>query len=378
MKVTRTAFGSWNGGRFMNFGAPIDEARWIQLVQSAYQQGVRTFLTADVYGLGKADELLGRALQGIPRDTYCLVGIVGHDIYPGRRDGAKGYLRFTDPELRSPKDYAEYLQSAVEKSLVRCKTSYFDVVLLHNPDSIGYTHDKVWEGMQRLADGGWTSELGVAPGPANGFSLDLILCFERFGSVIDWAMIILGPFEPWPGSLVLPAAVRHEVGLITRVVDYGGIFHDDVRPGHQFGPGDHRVFRPAGWVEEGVRKLEQIRPVALRHGLTPLQLACAWCYAQGPVDCVVPTLIQEIGDQAKPIETKLAELASIPQVTLTSEDLDLIQRAGDNRGCMALKGANRDHQRDPEPDRWGMTTDLEEVARRWNIDPDRDLVLAHA
>ncbi len=75
--------------------------------------------------------------------------------------------------------------------------------------------------------------IGVAPGPANGFTLDILLCLERFGALLDWAMIILNPLEPWPGKLVLPAAVKYDVNLITRVVDYGGLFHDDVKPGHK-------------------------------------------------------------------------------------------------------------------------------------------------
>ena len=50
----------------------------------------------------------------------------------------------------------------------------------------------------------------MAPGPANGFTLDLIDCIERFGELIDWAMIILSPMEPWPGELVLEAAEAHE------------------------------------------------------------------------------------------------------------------------------------------------------------------------
>jgi len=62
-------------------------------------------------------------------------------------------------------------------------------------------------------------------------------------------MIILNPLEPWPGNMALPAAVKNDISLITRVVDYGGLFHDDVRPGHTFGPRDHRTFRPAGWVD---------------------------------------------------------------------------------------------------------------------------------
>src|SRR5438067_2114652 len=127
--------------------------------------------------------------------------------------------------------------------------------------------------------------------PADGFTLDLIDCFERFGDVIDWAMVILNPLEPWPGELVLPAAARHDVKVITRVVDYGGLFHDDVLPGHEFPRFDHRSFRPDGWVEAGRAKLDRMRPIADRHGLTPLQLACQWNLAHGPVRVVAPTLI---------------------------------------------------------------------------------------
>ncbi|MGC4115088.1 MAG: hypothetical protein QM765_10870 [Myxococcales bacterium] len=86
--------------------------------------------------------------------------------------------------------------------------------------------------MEKVQEASLTEMLRVSPpGPANGFSLDLILNFERFGPLLDWAMIILSPMEPWPGSICLPAAEQHDVKLITRVVDHGGIFHDDVKPG---------------------------------------------------------------------------------------------------------------------------------------------------
>ena len=62
--------------------------------------------------------------------------------------------------------------------------------------------------MAALREAGLTARIGVAPGPANGFTLDLIACLERFGERIDWAMIILNPLEPWPGELCLDAAGR--------------------------------------------------------------------------------------------------------------------------------------------------------------------------
>jgi aryl-alcohol dehydrogenase-like predicted oxidoreductase len=376
MQLTKTAFGMWSGGRFMHFGEPLLDDRFIDLIRRAYEEGIRTFLTADVYGAGEADTLLGRALEGIPRDSYCLVGAVGHDFYHGQRDGSKGFPRFTSPALRKPSEYASYLRSAAEKSLARCRADRFDLLLLHNPDSIGYTADAVWNGMSRLKDAGLTNQLGLAPGPANGFTLDLILCLERFQGLIDWAMIILNPLEPWPGRLCLPAACKTGTRILTRVVDYGGLFHDDVKPGHQFAPRDHRAFRPAGWVEAGAEKIERMRAIAGAHGLTMLQLACLWNLQQAPVESVVPTLIQELGANAKRIETKVEELASLPEVTLSADECAQIAGIGDNTNCMSLKGGSAEHRGDPLPDRWPLDAELEAVAGRWKIDPARDLANA--
>src|SRR6185503_3499581 len=241
MDVTRTAYGTWSGGRFMHFGEPLADERYAAVIRLAYERGIRTFMTADVYGNGQADEFLGRALEGIPRENYCLVGAIGHDFYEGKREGAKGYPRFTNPSLRKPDQYASYLQMATEKSLERCRARKFDLLLLHNPDWTGYSSEAVWKGLAALKDDGLTDRLGVAPGPANGFTLDVLYCFEKFGALIDWAMIILNPLEPWPGMMVLSPAQKYRINIITRVVDYGGLFHDDVKPGHKFAPQDHRV-----------------------------------------------------------------------------------------------------------------------------------------
>ena len=154
-------------------------------------------------------------------------------------------------------------------------------------------------------------------------------------------MIILNPFEPWPGELCLDAAARNDVKVITRVVDYGGLFWGDLRPGMELAQGDHRAFRPEGWIEAGLEKLEPVLPIAERARLTPIQLACQWNLAHPAVECVVPTLIQEAGEEACPIEAKRVELANLPaEQRLSDEDVAAIRAVGDNTGCMALKGAN--------------------------------------
>ena len=207
----------------------------------------------------------------------------------------------------------------------------------------------------------------------------MIDCLERFGELIDWAMIILNPLEPWPGELCLDAATANDVSVITRVVDYGGLFFDDVLPGQELLPQDHRNFRPAGWIEAGRERLDAIRPIAERAGLTTIQLACQWNLAHEAVRCVVPTLIQEAGPAARPVEDKRAELAALPgEGRLSPQDVAQIRAVGDNTGCMALKGASPTHDGEERPDRWPMDQRLESVARRWGIEPERDLVQAAA
>jgi aryl-alcohol dehydrogenase-like predicted oxidoreductase len=373
----QVAVGTWSGGRFMHFGEPIDDERFAAMVSP--DEGIDTVITADVYGAGDADAMLGRAIAGRRRDGMCLVGAVGHDFYEGERNGSKGFPRFTDPALRGPDGYASYLRMATERSLRRVGVDAFDLLLLHNPDRTGYTSEAVWNGMAALRDAGLTRMIGVAPGPANGFTLDLIDCLERYGELLDWAMIILNPLEPWPGEYVLDAAAQAQVQLITRVVDYGGLFFDDLVPGQELAKGDHRGFRPAGWIEAGRQRMEPMRSIAQRADLTMIQLACQWNLAHAPVACCAPTLIQEVGPTARTLEDKRTELATLPpDVRLSAHDVEAIRALGDNTGSMVLKGANPEFEGEALPDRWPLDDRLAGVAARWRIAPDRDLVPAAA
>jgi len=119
-----------------------------------------------------------------------------------------------------------------------------------------------------------------------------------------------------------------------------------------------------------------MRPIAERHGLTMLQLACAWNLAHEPVACVAPTLIQELGERARPIEDKRAELAAVGAPVLTADEVAEIRAIGDNTGSMALKGAAPDFEGEPLPDRWPISAELSALAGRWGIDPARDLARA--
>ncbi len=111
--LAHTAVGTWSGGHFMHYGEPLAEERLLALLRPG--DGISTVITADAYGAGEADALLGRALAGVPRSDYVLVGAIGHDFYEGERDGPRGFPRFTDPRLRGPEGYLDYVRMAVER-----------------------------------------------------------------------------------------------------------------------------------------------------------------------------------------------------------------------------------------------------------------------
>ncbi len=85
----------------MHFGEPLDDDRLTALLRPG--GGIGTVITADTYGAGEADLLLGRALRGVPRDEYALVGAIGHDFYTGERAGREGLPALHGPVAARPR-----------------------------------------------------------------------------------------------------------------------------------------------------------------------------------------------------------------------------------------------------------------------------------
>ncbi len=247
----QTAIGSWSGGRFLRFGEAIDEDRLVSLLRPGPDGGIDTVLTADAYGQGEADSVLGRALEGVDREGYSLVGAIGHDFYEGERDGPRGFPRFTDASLRGPDQYGPYLRMAAERSLERIGAERFDLLLLHNPDRTGYESEAVWDGMEALREAGLTELIGVAPGPANGFTPRPGLLLRAFRRADR-----LGDDHPQPARTLARRALpggRRATGIevITRVVDYGGVFWDDVAARGGAGAGRPPRLPPRGVARGG-------------------------------------------------------------------------------------------------------------------------------
>jgi hypothetical protein len=108
-------------------------------------------------------------------------------------------------------------------------------------------------------------------------------------------------------------------------------------------------------------------PLAEKYGLTLLQFASIWNLSHPAVESVVPTFIQESGDDARPIEDKIRELANLPDVRFTAAEVESIRQIGDNTGCMTLKGASKRHQTSERPDEWPMREDLLAIAGKYGL-----------
>src|SRR5688572_3861754 len=133
--VTPIAFGAWAIGGWMWGGAEENAA--IGAIRASYDAGITTIDTAPVYGFGKSEELVGRAMEGIPREKYQILTKYGLNW---KTDEGEFYFDTIDNKGKPTKVYKYAKASRVikecEDSLRRLKTDYVDLLQIHWPDPI--------------------------------------------------------------------------------------------------------------------------------------------------------------------------------------------------------------------------------------------------
>ena len=303
------------------------------------------------------------------------MGAIGHDFYEGERDGPRGFPRFTDPRLRGPEGYGDYsgwqwsgASSAAAPTRSTCCSST-------TRTGAGSSRRRSGRRCAQLRDEGLAGALGARPRPGKRLHArhDRLLRALRRADR-------LGDADPQPVRALAGRARAR-------------------RRRAQRGQGDH----PRGGLRRRLPRRRAPRPRASARTITAgsgpragsrraasgstasgrsrtgtaspcSQLACAWNLSHEAVKCVAPTLIQESGPGAKPIERKRAELAAVAaESPLSEEEVAAIRAVGDNTGSMLLKGATPDHDGEERPDRWAIEPGHVEIARRWGIEPERDL-----
>ena len=275
----------------------------VSLLHRAYDLGITLFDSADTYGNGRADELLGRAFAG-RRDRVTITTKVGYDFYahPDARRGQQEIPHNPDPA---------FLRSAVERSLQRMGTDVVEVVSFHNAKEEHVADDAVWETLERLREEGKIRAWGAALGPSNGYLFEgLDLVRERR---VKNLQVINNVLEPFPGQILTEAAEQAGAGIQVRVTHSSGMLEGHYTEDTQFAKNDHRRHRPRSWLVNGLKKIETLGFLHEGRGMTLGQAALKWILASPAVMTTLPNIYN--------LE-QLEEFAAAPdKPDLTPEDL---------------------------------------------------------
>ncbi|MGW0313475.1 aldo/keto reductase [Streptomyces flavidovirens] len=262
--VSRVAFGN-----SLTAGNQLDDARAVDCVRTAFDAGITTFDTADVYADGRAEEVLGTALAGIPRDQVVICTKVGRGA-GGGSNGPGGLSR-------------ERITAGLEASLRRLGTDHVDLYQAHLYDdatpleeTMGAFADAVAAGKVRCVGvSEWAAdELTEAARLARGLGVPLVANQPQYNML--WRVV---------ETEVIPACEPLGIGQVVWSPLAGGVLSGKYLPGRELPPGSRAVAAKGGDVslrrwrfldDEVLERVQRLRPLAGAAGLTLPQLALAW------------------------------------------------------------------------------------------------------
>jgi aryl-alcohol dehydrogenase-like predicted oxidoreductase len=293
LQVSRLAFGTWQlGGEWGRF----DERDAIAAIQRARELGINLFDSAQAYGFGASERLLGRALR---------------DELDHRRDdvvlATKGGLRMTPGGLGRDSS-AAWLRAGVEQSLRALGVEHIDLYQVHWPDpdvSLAETAGA----LQQLVDEGKIRHVGVS-----NYSVAQMAQFARTRPV-ETLQPAYHLFRREIEADIAPYALEHDIGVLVYGPLAHGLLSGTMYEHTTFGAGDWRSHSPLFAGEAFRRNLRIVRGLerrAVERGHTVSQLAIAWTLAHPAVDVAI------VGARRA---SHIADSVGAVDVELTEEDL---------------------------------------------------------
>jgi aryl-alcohol dehydrogenase-like predicted oxidoreductase len=240
IKVSEVGFGGWGigGNEHGHSYGPTDDKLSLEAINKALDMGCNFFDTADVYGFGHSEELLGKALKS-KRDRVIIATKVGSDFYQGG-----GFQTFTE----------EYIRFALEKSLDRLQTDYIDVYQLHNPPVRLLTKEETYGVLNALKREGRIRAWGVSIlDPIEGLA-----CLST--AQPDCIQIPVNIFNARPRESLLPTAFAAGCAVIAREPLANGFltgkFADN--PRLEFEEGDVRKNWPPDYIRARIEAAQRL------------------------------------------------------------------------------------------------------------------------
>jgi aryl-alcohol dehydrogenase-like predicted oxidoreductase len=274
LEVSEVSFGAWAIGG--SWGA-VDDGASREALHRAIDRGVNFIDTADVYGDGRSERLIGEVLSS-RRERVLVATKAGRRLNPHE---ARGYT-------------LENLRRFVDRSRENLRTPALDLLQLHCPPSEVYRDDRVFDALDTLVSEGRIARYGVSVETCDE-ALEVLATRPRVASL----QIILNALRLKPLARVLPEARARGVGILARVPLASGLLTGKIARDAVFAPDDHRAFNRHGEafdvgetfsgvpLEAAFEAVDALREV-LGPGDSMARFALAWCLAQPGVSCVIP------------------------------------------------------------------------------------------
>jgi aryl-alcohol dehydrogenase-like predicted oxidoreductase len=296
LAVSPIGFGAWaiGGNAVGNSYGPTDDAESRRAVRRAYELGCNFFDTADVYGHGHSEALLGEALRGIRQDVIVATK-VGGNFY--NRDVNQLLLNRIAEALGQPLDRVppdaplpvthdanfspSYIRFAVEQSLRRLATDYIDMLQLHNP-ALGLIADpETYQVLEALKEAGKIRFYGVSVHPPE----EGIAAVEVARP--DTVQIVYNIVRREAEDHFFAVARAAHVGVIAREPLANGFLAGKYRSDSVWEKGDIRSRMPRPYVAQVVALGERVKELAREAGVTAAQLALRFVLDNEAVSVVI-------------------------------------------------------------------------------------------
>lgn len=267
LQVSEIGFGAWaiGGNRFGNSYGPTEDATSLSALAAALEAGCTFFDTADVYGHGHSEELLGKALAGHRKDVV-IATKVGGDFYHGspRTDFSDKYILF-----------------ACEKSLERLKTDVIDVYQLHNPPLSLIERGDIFEPLEKLKSQGKIRFYGISiHDPREG------LAAMKAGKPSS-IQVVYNLLKQDPAEDLFPEAKKRGVAIIAREPLHNGFLTGKYNRESRFPSGDIRCGWPQDYLDDILDSVARMKGM-LKNGQTLPRAALKFCLEEEAVSVVIP------------------------------------------------------------------------------------------
>jgi aryl-alcohol dehydrogenase-like predicted oxidoreductase len=243
---------------------------------AAVESGVDFFDTADVYGLGRSEELIGRFLKAS-----------GAKVFVATKLG-----RFPQPGW--PGNFTrEAIRAHTEASLQRLGVERLDLTQLHCIPAEVLKRGEVFEWLRELQDEGKIARFGVSVETMD----EALFCLEQAG--VASLQIIFNLFRQKPIATLFDVAKSNGVAILARLPVASGLLAGKYTKETRFAPTDHRTYNRDGQAfnvgetfsglpfEKGVELADAIKPW-VPEGMTMAQMALRWCLDFDAVSVVIP------------------------------------------------------------------------------------------